>query len=49
MDKKLSPKPTNWDGFFAALNVADVPIDFLGTGERNQGPHDRDPFENHVE
>lgn len=44
-DVILSRKPDNWDGFFAALQVADVPDDFLGTAERSQGNQDRDPFD----
>ncbi len=43
-DVILSPRPTNWDGFFAALRVADVPASFLDPAERDQGTHDRDPF-----
>jgi antitoxin VapB len=44
-DVILSRKPSTWDGFFAALKNADIPADFLGTKERNQGTQDRDPFE----
>ena len=33
-DVILSSKPSNWDGFFAALNNADVPEDFLNTLEQ---------------
>jgi hypothetical protein len=39
-----SPKPSDWDGFFAALADADVPDDVLDPVERRQGVHDRDPF-----
>ena len=43
-DVILSRKPATWDSFFAALKGADVPADFLGEKERNQGTQDRDPF-----
>jgi antitoxin VapB len=41
----LSRKPATWDDFFSALKGADVPADFLGEKERDQGSQDRDPFE----
>lgn len=41
----LIEKPSTWDGFFAALAMTDVPDDFLSEDERDQGVHDRDPFE----
>ena len=44
-DVILSRKPATWDDFFVALKGADVPQDFLDEKERNQGKHDRDPFE----
>lgn len=44
-DVILSRKPADWDGFFEALKRADVPTEFLGEEERNQGTQDRDPFE----
>lgn len=44
-DVILSRKPTTWDGFFAALQAADVPEDFLSEAQRAQGAHDRDPLE----
>jgi hypothetical protein len=37
-------KPADWEGFLAALNVADVPSDFLDDLARDQGDCDRDPF-----
>ena len=42
----LSRKPPTWDGFFAALERAKVPDDFLSKEERAQGlaSQDRDPF-----
>lgn len=43
-DLILSRKPENWDGFFLALENADVPADFLSPTDRNQGSQDRDPF-----
>jgi antitoxin VapB len=36
---------TTWDGFFSALQAADVPEDFLSEAQRAQGTHDRDPLE----
>jgi antitoxin VapB len=48
-DVILSRKPATWDDFFAALDGASVPTDFLGKKERNQGAHDRDPFKGCVE
>jgi antitoxin VapB len=44
-DVILSRKPADWDGFFHAIRDLKVPADFLGAEEREQGPHDRDPFE----
>jgi antitoxin VapB len=44
-DLILSRKPENWDGFFMALQDADVPADFLSPEERNQGLQNRDPFD----
>ena len=44
-DVILSRKPTTWDGFFTALQAAEVPQDFLSDAERAQGSHDRDPLE----
>ena len=41
----LSRKPATWDGFFAALQAADVPPDFLSQAERAQASHDRDPLD----
>lgn len=43
-DVVLSRRPQTWDGFFAALQTANVPSDFLDTADRDQGQHDRDPF-----
>lgn len=44
-DVILSRKPTSRDGFFTALQAAEVPPDFLGEAERAQGTHDRDPLQ----
>ena len=41
----LSSKPATWEGFFTALQAADVPEGFLSEAERAQGTHDRDPLE----
>jgi antitoxin VapB len=43
-DVILSRHPPNWEGFFAALVDADVPVEFLSDQERNQGDDERDPF-----
>jgi len=48
-DVILSRKPATWDDFFAALKVAEVPVDFLDEKERQQGTQDRDPFEDWAE
>ena len=44
-DVILSRKPTTWDGFLAAITDANVPADFLATGNRQQNAQDRDPFD----
>jgi antitoxin VapB len=43
-DVILSRKPTDWSGFFAALEGVEVPADFLSPEERDQGIQERDPF-----
>ena len=43
-DLIISRRPQNWDGFFLALENADIPTDFLSPEDRNQGSQDRDPF-----
>ncbi len=43
-DVILSRKPADWAGFLAALKRADIPDDFPGAGERQQGHQGRDPF-----
>ena len=48
-DVILSRKPATWDDFFAALEGADIPADFLSAKERDQGTQDRDPFEGWTE
>ena len=48
-DVILSRKPATWDDFFSALAGAEVPADFLDKKERDQGTHDRDPFESQRE
>lgn len=44
-DVILSARPTTWSGFIKAAETADFPDDFLSPEDRNQGVHDRDPFE----
>jgi antitoxin VapB len=43
-DLIISRRPQNWDGFFLALENADIPTDFLSPEDRSQGSQDRDPF-----
>jgi hypothetical protein len=40
----LSRRPTDWDGFFAALRDVDNPADFMDRTERERSGQDRDPF-----
>ncbi|RUS67753.1 Antitoxin VapB2 [Saezia sanguinis] len=44
-DVILSRKPDNWDGFFAAIENAEVPKDFLNKKDREQTKQKRDPFD----
>jgi antitoxin VapB len=46
-DVILSRRPPTWDGFLAAVEAAAnaTPADFLDHAERNQGAHERDPFD----
>ena len=46
-DVILSRKPESLKQFFAFARSlqADIPADFLGSGELRTLPHDRDPFE----
>ena len=44
-DVILSRKPITWDGFFTALQAAEVPPDFPSDAERAQGSDERDPLE----
>ncbi len=43
-DVVLSRKPSTWDGFFATLKGANVPVEFLNTLDRAQGIQERDPL-----
>ena len=43
-DVILSRRPSDWDGFFLALQNADIPSDFLDYTERNALNQERDPF-----
>ena len=43
-DVVLSSRPDSWDGFFA-LDVSEIPSDFMTEADRNQGEESRDPFE----
>ena len=40
----LSPKPADWAGFFAALDAAESPQDFLAPTERDLRTAERDPL-----
>ena len=47
-DVILSARPRSWDGLIAAIDTlqpGDIPDDFLTPEGRDQGTHDRDPFE----
>jgi antitoxin VapB len=44
-DVILSRKPGSWNGLFELYGKEHVPDDFVGSGDRNQAPQDRDPFE----
>ena len=44
-DVILSRKPESLKSFFAMLEKDDVPTDFLGPADRQQGVHGGDPFE----
>jgi len=45
----LSPKPDNWDLFFALLKEAEIPADFMSSETREQGKQERALFEDWVE
>ena len=44
-DVILSRKPDSWDGLFEFHSKGYVPDDFMGPADRDQRPHDRDPFQ----
>ena len=44
-DVVLSRRPDSWEGFFALDATTEVPDDFLTEADRDQGEHERDPFE----
>lgn len=48
-DVILSRKPTDWDGFFAAIKGLNVPDDFLADRQKTQPVDNRDPFDGWVE
>lgn len=48
-DVILSRKPTDWDGFFAAIQDLKVPDDFLADRQQSQLTDNRDPFDGWVE
>ncbi|KAB7597661.1 antitoxin [Verminephrobacter eiseniae] len=43
-DVTLSRRPASWAGLFALDATTDVPADFMGQADRNQGEDLRDPF-----
>ncbi len=43
-DVILSSKPDSWDGLFALCDKGGVPDDYMGPVDRDQPPHNRDPF-----
>lgn len=44
-----SPRPVTWETFIEALELINVPEDFLGFQERDHGSEDRDAFRDGVE
>ncbi|RJF70201.1 antitoxin [Rhodopseudomonas palustris] len=48
-DVILSRKPDSWDGLLELHKAAATPGDFMEPTDRNQPPHDRDPFEGWTE
>lgn len=47
-DVVLSRRPNTWEGFFALYETTEVPADFMGETDRNQGEQTRDPFDDTV-
>lgn len=43
-DVILSRKPATWDGLFELYGQGEAPDDFMSAADREQPPHDRDPF-----
>ena len=43
-DVILSRRPPDWSELFELDASVDVPDDFMGPEDRDQRPHDRDPF-----
>ncbi len=48
-DVILSRKPHSWDGLLELHRSADVSDEFMGSTDRCERPHDRDPFEGWTE
>jgi antitoxin VapB len=48
-DVILSRKPGDWVSFFGALEVAEVPADFLSKSDRGRTKPDKDHFEDYAE
>ena len=44
-DVILSRRPDSWEGLFALDATTQVPADFMDPTDRDQGQHNRDPFE----
>jgi antitoxin VapB len=44
-DVILSRRPESWDDLFALDETTEVPADFMTEADRNQGEHNRDPFQ----
>ena len=47
-DVILSQPPESWDEIFSPEAMALVPDDFMGPADRDQGSHDREPFDSHA-
>jgi antitoxin VapB len=44
------PAPAeSWEGLFRLYGAGEIPDDFMSPADRDQGPHDRDPFAGWVE
>jgi antitoxin VapB len=40
----MTARPDSWEGLFRLHGEGEIPADFMGPPDRDQGTHDRDPF-----